>query len=185
MGTYDHGGNTRPLDGYGLVVDPSDRLPGPSSHMTKPSLPPEPTTIRHHSGPPRPFAWFVTALMVLAVATSCSQGNYPLPDRKSKETKENEAEITEILEANDDIAGEDPSCTVRYLGFEDGARFAWAVCTGTYATANAPTSVSTIFRVTGDQAEWPRDATYVDDVTSLFPPLLADDALNNPNRLKP
>lgn len=128
---------------------------------------------------------FALVAILLLLVTSCSQGNYPLPNRNSKETKEAEESITMILEANTEIAGEDPSCTVRYLGSEDGARFAWAMCTGTFPGANEPTSVSTIFRVTGDEVEWPREDRYVDDVLSLFPPRLADDALNNPNRLKP
>lgn len=132
----------------------------------------------------RPTLFALAAITVLIV-TSCSQGNYPLPDRNSAESKSAVKEITAILESYDDIAGEDATCRVSYLGSEDGSRFAWGHCTGTHQGADFQTSVSTIFRITGDHAEWPSDATYVEDVQEMFPPRLADDALNNPNRLKP
>lgn len=126
-------------------------------------------------------------LLVLLVITSCARGNYPLPDRNSEETREAERRITAILEAEDQIAGADPSCDVRYLGSEDGAMFAWAVCSGSYdhEHQSAHASVSTVFRVVGDHAEWPRDSNYVGDVEDMLPRRLADDVLNNPNRLKP
>lgn len=124
-------------------------------------------------------------MVLVLFASACSQGNYPLPDRKSSETRAAEKEIKAILESDTAIAGEDPTCQVRYLGSEDGARFAWALCTGTFKDSHVPSSVSTIFRIVDDRAEWPRDSAYVEDVEKMFPRRLADDALNNPNRLKP
>lgn len=136
---------------------------------------------QHKSG------WSTAIAILVLLVTSCSSGNYPLPDPKSPETRENEKQITAILEADDDIAGRDVSCRVRYLGSEDGAMFAWGICSGSHDHENEQmkTSVSTIFRIIDGRAERPRDDAYVEDVEAMFPPKLADDALNNPNRLKP
>lgn len=136
---------------------------------------------------PNKLGWLAPLVFLAIVITSCSQGNYALPDRNSSETREAEKKITLILEANDGIAGEEASCRVRYLGSEDGAEFAWAICAGSYdhEHESVRSSVSTIFRIVDDRAEWPRDDAYVEDVEAMFPRRLAEDVLNNPNRLKP
>jgi hypothetical protein len=122
-------------------------------------------------------------LLALAAAASCTSSAYELP-AESPDVRAMEHRLAGVVEPaaraelRSDAAG---SCQLRLLGGDDITSYVWAECRFPIGSA-----LSTPFRVTGEQAEAPRDGNeYASSVSRLFPRDLARAILSDPDRLRP